>query len=118
MGVFAVEFEVGDPRGRRWQRLEALVEAGSSYTWVPRDVLERLGVRPAFRRRFVTTDGRILERDVAVTRVRLDGQVLPTPVVFGDLGGPVMLGAVTLEEFGLAVDPLGRRLLPVPGYAA
>jgi len=36
-------------------------------------------------------------------------------VVFGEDGGPLLLGAVTLEEFGLGVDPVARKLVPVPG---
>jgi hypothetical protein len=29
---------------------------------------------------------------------------------------PGLLGAVTLEEFGLGVDPVGKRLIPVKSY--
>jgi hypothetical protein len=36
-------------------------------------------------------------------------------VVFGDEGALPLLGAVTLEEFGLGVDPIARKLIPVPG---
>jgi hypothetical protein len=28
---------------------------------------------------------------------------------------PPILGAITLEEFGLGVDPVGHRLIRVPG---
>jgi hypothetical protein len=38
-----------------------------------------------------------------------------TIVVFGDEGALPLLGAFTLEEFGLSVDPVGRKLIPVPG---
>ena len=37
-------------------------------------------------------------------------------VVFGDDGAEPLLGAVTMEEFGLGVDPVRRRLAPVDGY--
>jgi hypothetical protein len=30
-------------------------------------------------------------------------------------GGEPLLGAFTLEGFGLGVDPVNRRLIPVPG---
>ncbi len=46
MGTFRVKIEIGDPAGIRFDTLEALVDAAATYTWVPRDVLERLGVRP------------------------------------------------------------------------
>ena len=41
-----------------------------------------------------------------------------TVVVFGDDGGPTLLGAVTLEKLGLGVDPLGQKLSEVPGLLA
>ncbi len=117
MGTFRATIEIGDPQGERYEALEALVDTGSSYTWVPRDLLRELGVEPIGRREFETADGRIIERDVAVTMARYDGQALPTIVVFGDEGSSPLLGAYTLEGFGLAPDTLGRRLVPVRGLA-
>ncbi len=54
---------------------------------------------------------------MAVAMARWNGQVLPTLVVFGDAGSQPLLGAYTLEGFGLAPAPLGRRLIPVRGLA-
>ena len=48
--------------------------------------------------------------------VRLDGRVLPTVCVMADDGQPALLGAVTLETFGLTVDPVNRRLVPAELY--
>ena len=117
MGTFRATIEIGDPQGTRYEAMEALVDTGSTYTWVPRDLLRRLGVEPMGRREFETADGRIIEREVAVTMARYDGQALPTLVVFGEGGSRPLLGAYTLEGFGLAPDPLGRRLIPVRGLA-
>ena len=33
-------------------------------------------------------------------------------------GAPFLIGAQTLETFGLGVDPLGRRLIPFDAYLA
>ncbi len=117
MGTFRAAFEIGDPQGRRWEVVEAVVDTGASYTWAPREVLTRLSVRPQFRREFATADGRVIEREMAVTMARWNGQVLPTLVVFGDEGSQPLLGAYTLEGFGLAPDPVNRRLIPVRGLA-
>lgn len=95
----------------------ALVDTGSTYTWVPRDVLERLSVQPGFRWEFETADGRVIERDVAEAAARMDGQQRTTLVVFGEPGSMPLLGAYTLEAFGLAVDPVNRRLIRVRGLA-
>lgn len=121
MGTFRVAIEIGDPQGLRWETVEALVDAGASYTWAPRDLFARLGLRPQFRREFLTADERVIERDMAVAMARWNGQALPTLVVFGDEGSLArslaMLGAYTLEGFGLAADPVNRRLIPVRALA-
>ncbi len=109
--------DIGDPQGQRWETVEALVDTGASYTWAPRPVLERLGVQPEFRWEFETADGRVIEREVAQTRARIDGQQRITLVVFGDDGSKPMLGAYTLEGFSLAPDPVNRRLIRVRGLA-
>jgi clan AA aspartic protease len=97
----------------RFEQIEALVDTGATYTVVPRDVLERLGIMPQFRRRFRLADGRVVELDMAVVAIRLEGQTLPTICVFGEEGMDALLGAVTLEEFGLGVDPVNQRLVPI-----
>lgn len=115
VGTFRVTVEIGDPQGSRFQAVEALVDTGATYTWVPASVLAGLGVAPTFHFPFILADGRRIERDMAETRVRLDSQERITLVVFGDEGTEPLLGAYTLEGFGLAPDPVNRRLIPVPG---
>ncbi len=65
--------DIGDPEGRRWEMVEALADTGASYTWAPAAVLARLGVRPAFRREFVTADGRVTPEPVTRTLIRVRG---------------------------------------------
>jgi clan AA aspartic protease len=113
MGTFAETIDVGDSEGRRFESVEAMVDTGSTYTWVPGDVLHRLGVEPETRMEFETADGRVIEREVAQTWVRHDGSAHITFVVFADDGATPLLGAYTLDGFGLAVDPIRRRLVPV-----
>lgn len=115
MGTFRVTLEISDPLGQRYETIEALVDTGATYTWVPRSVLERLQVAPKFRRPFLTADGRQIEREMATILVRIDEREHPTPCIFGDEGTEPLLGVVTLEELGLGVDPVNRRLIPVPG---
>lgn len=113
MGTFAATLDVGDPQGERFEAIEAMVDTGSTYTWVPRQVLVNLGVEPEFTMEFETADGRVIERDVAQTSVRYDGSSHITFVVFGDDDSKPLLGAYTLEGFGLAPDPIRKRLVPV-----
>ena len=117
MRAFNVAIEIGDPGGERWETVEALVDTGASHTWVAADILERLGVRPQFRREFLTADQRVIEREMSVAMARWNDQALPTLVVFGDEGSAALLGVVTLEEFSLGIDPVNQRLIPVRGLA-
>ncbi len=116
MGVFSVTIEVGDPRGENFQSVEALVDTGASHSAIPASLLRRLGVAPHARHPFLLADGRTVERDVGRTWVRIDGQTEVTIVVFADEGTQPLVGAVTLEEMRLGVDPVGRKLIEVPGY--
>lgn len=117
MGTFSVTMDIGDPLGENWEPVDALVDTGSTYTWVSRVLLARLDVHPQFRREFETADGRIIERDMAIAMVRWDGETMPTLVVFAGNGDAALLGAYTLEGFGLAPDPVNQRLIRVRGLA-
>jgi len=44
MATSPVPIEVGPMDQSRFERIEALVDTGATYTVVPRDVLERLGI--------------------------------------------------------------------------
>lgn len=115
MGTFQVTIEVGNPIELHFERIEALVDTGATYLVVPRNVLTTLGVRPIERRPFTLADGRTVEYEVGVVSLRLQGRTFPVLCVFGDEGSEPLLGAVALETFLLAADPVGKRLVSVPG---
>jgi clan AA aspartic protease len=116
VGVVSVRVEMGDPQSQRFQTFEALVDTGSSYTSLPASKLRELGVSPHARQRFAIADGRVIESDIGQTWIRIDGRSQMTIVVFADEDTQPLLGAVTLEEFGLGIDPMAQRLVPVVGY--
>src|SRR5262245_26924229 len=115
MGTFRVSIELAAATSEQAESIEALVDTGASYSWIPRDVLEKLGARPDEERVFVLADGRQIRYPVAWVRVRIEGRIQPTLVVCGDPGTEPLLGAFTLEGFGLGLDPVNRRLITVPG---
>ncbi len=116
MGVFRFTIEIGDPQGTRFESLDALVDTGASYTVVPAPILRRLGVQPRERVEFTLADGRVVEREIGETRVRVAGRTASTIVVFGDAAAGALLGAYTLEGTRLGVDPLRRTLVPVRAF--
>ena len=115
MGHFRVRVGVGRASGERLVPIDALVDTGATYTWIPRGALESLGVSAEEERRFVLADGREVRYPIAWIKIKIGDRVQPTIAVFGEPGSEPILGVVTLEEFLLAADPVSRRLIPVPG---
>ena len=117
MGLFRQTVVLNDPSGASKEQLDAWVDTGSTYTWLPRSVLERLGYAPSEEREFILADGRRERRQVVQVRISLGGPTFYTYCAFAEEGEELLLGAVALEEAGLAADPVNRRLVPAAGYA-
>ncbi len=91
---------------------DVMVDTGSEYNWIPRGLLEELGVGVERVDRFETADGRIISRDVGFAVLRAAGRSSPTIVVFAEPGDMVLLGALGLEGMNLRVDLVRRQLVP------
>ena len=117
MGQFRVAVQVGHQSGGRLVAMLAQVDTGSTYTWIPRDVLDGLGVAPEEQWPFVLADGREVRYPVAWIKMRIGDRVQPTIAVFAEPGSEPILGVYALEGFGFAADPVNRRLVRVPARA-
>ena len=107
MGTVEVTIAVGDPQGRQFEDLEVTVDTGSTFTAVPRELLQRLGVPVARSLPSETADGRIVPVDVGETAIRLEGLEFHTPVIFAEQGEPSLLGVVSLGRSLARRRPLG-----------
>ena len=118
VGTFTVKIEVSDGLRERFIALEPLVDSGSTFTWIPRRVLLDLGYSPRFRIPLRLADGRRIERDAAEgVPIRIMETVREAVCIFAEDDEPPLLGATTLENHLLAVDPVVRRLMPVEALA-
>lgn len=123
MGTFRTSLRIEHP-GRRglFGALEnVLVDTGSELTWIPRSVMEALGIPRERAYRFVMADGRVLERDVGFAIVHVQGVSTADDVVFAEPSDLVLLGARSLEGLNLRIDPRERRLVsagPIVAAAA
>src|SRR3990172_12597903 len=114
MGAFYVTIEVGDSKSEHFEEVRALADTGAAWTWLPKEILDRLGHTPNRKRRLQRADNRVIERDAAFIPVRIGDETNPSLCIFGDAGSIPLLGATTMQEFSLAPDPVQERL-PAPG---
>ena len=112
MGILKVTIAVGDSQGRQFEELDVTVDTGSTYTAVPRAMLQKLGIPVERSLPSENADGRIVPVDVGEATIRLEGLQFHTPVIFAEENEPSLLGVVSLEQAALAVDPLAGRLIP------
>ena len=112
MGTFNWPIRISSMDGQRTRDIEATVDTGAAYTTLPTPLLRELGAAPIGKRRLLLADGRRIEMNIGRAWVTIDGESEVTVVVFGGDNAPPLLGAYTLEGLGLAVDPLGQRLIP------
>jgi predicted aspartyl protease len=114
MGTFFIDIaiESHQTRGRTAQIPHVLVDTGAEATWLPREVLESIGVVPEGREQYQLADGRVLEREVGFVIVHVAGRRTSDDVVFGAPGDLSLLGARSLEGLNLRVDARAKRLIP------
>lgn len=115
MGTFHVAVEVANLQGDRSELVEALVDTGASHSVFPASLLRQLGVEAIERWPFRLADDHEREFEVGPARLRMFGRERINTVVFGDESMSPLIGALTLEDFWLAVDPTAQRLIEVPG---
>ena len=113
MGTFrtTVELEHHVHRGRLVAISDVLVDTGAEATWVPSDVLTRLGVEVERTEMYRMADGRILTRDVGFVIVHVAGRITIDEVVFGQANDLTILGARSMEGLNLRVDPRTKQLV-------
>jgi aspartyl protease family protein len=114
MGLFHVKGHLTGPTGRI-EEVELLVDTGATLSVVPRSLAERLELKTTRSQRVVIAGGQRDVWPIAEARLALNGDEITTPCFIAP-EGPALLGAVALESLFLAVDPVGKRLIPVDGF--
>lgn len=119
MSTFFVGAKLAHPQSPdRCLELELLVDTGATWTLLPGEVVEELGLSASRQRTVTLANGeRVTFRSGHVV-ITLNGEDLTTMFLAGPPGCLPLLGAVTLEERGVAPDPVRRVLIPVAGLLA
>ena len=98
-------------RGTVVELRDVLVDMGAEATWIPRSILERLGVQVEATEQYQMADGRVLVRQVGHARVHVAGKATADDVVFAEPDDLIILGARSLEGLSLRVDPRAKQLI-------
>jgi len=111
--MFKVAVKLANPgTPGRTAEVSLLVDTGATLSWIPRPVLENLGIQQEAEISFVLANGGEVVRPVGPVRMTIDGRSLTLPVAFCEPGEEPVLGVTALEVLGFAVDPIEKKLIP------
>jgi predicted aspartyl protease len=115
MGHVRIRVEIVNPtqRSRSVVVESALVDTGATRTTIPRAIADELGLEILGSMDVDTAAGPV-RIDQSYAMVRLDGRQSVSDIWVSDAYEGVLIGVVTLEALGLAVDPVHERLIPAP----
>ena len=88
-----------------------LVDTGAELTWLPAELLEKIGVQPRRNRTFQTATKQLIERDVGYAILRAEGYETTDDVVFALPTDLSLLGVRTIAGFGVMADNLAHRFV-------
>lgn len=111
MGITYIMGEVKGPAGRR--PVEFLIDSGATYSLLPYDVWQAIGLTPKRTVEFRLADGTPIKRGVSECYIILPQGEAHTPVILGEESDEALLGVVTLEILGLVFNPFNRTLQPM-----
>ena len=114
MGTFSVEFAVHSPIRNHAHIVLGLVDTGATYTTIPEEILEELGVARIWTTTSRLADGFIRQRSLGRAMLEYRGVRRRVFVAFGVGDDATLLGATAIEAFRLAVDSTHERLIPAP----
>ena len=112
VGTFSVDFVIRNRNGTQARTLNGVVDTGASYTVIPAQILDELGVEREETLLFSFADGFRRELPIALADIELQGRRKSVYVVFGPDDHKILLGAMALESFALAADAKNHRLIP------
>lgn len=113
MGITYVNGHVTGQSGEP-MALRFLVDSGSSFSLIPFGVWQTLGIEPCDKVECVLIDGSVIERKVGDCKLAVAGKNGLTRVVLGEPSDTEpLLGALTLEQLGMVLEPFSRTLRPM-----
>jgi aspartyl protease family protein len=114
VSTFSVHAEIANPQQPRFRLgVELMVDTGATYSLLPAEVVAQLDLATPWQRIATLASGEGVTLPMGHVLMQLNGEEMPTIFLAGPRGCQGLIGAVTLEEFALAADPVHQRLVPV-----
>lgn len=114
MSLTYLTAKVANPaKPKKFFKRKFLVDSGAVYSVIDKESLDKLGIKPHSKRKFILANGEEIEKEIGDAFFVFQNQKASAPVIFGDKG-IFLLGATTLENLGLILNPIDRELRPLP----
>ena len=113
MGLTKVTLTIANPEDKKKSvKGEFLVDSGAFYTVLPKEMVDKLDLKPDFEQFFSLADGTEISRPVGSAYITFQGKRVATPVLLGKPNDSALMGVLSLEALGLILDPFERKLHP------
>lgn len=116
MGMFKQKVRVSNLKDDTlFFEMDFWVDTGALYSFIPEDVLEEIKVEPVGTRNLILADGRTSKCLLGFCNFEIKEleSSIPCPVIFAPKDSLFLLGATALENFGVAADPVNKKLKPI-----
>ncbi len=114
MSITFLKVKVINPEHpKKKKEFQFLVDSGAVYSVAPQHELKILGIKPTSFQEFTLANGEVIKKPVGNAYFEYQGKIRAAPIVFGEKG-IFLLGATTIEAFGMILDPIRRELKPLP----
>jgi clan AA aspartic protease len=113
MGHSWIEVEISDLGKKKSLKIEALVDTGASLTVLPHKLADELGIAATSEEKVTTGAGEIKVKGADVW-IKIRDREKTNPVWISEIIDKVLIGVVTLESLGFAVDPTTGTLKERP----
>jgi len=116
MSTFKVSLTAINPKdeSKRTPPVEAMVDTGSEYSWLPKALLLDAGITPKGKRRFYMANQQHIEREYGYALLAAADHETPDQIIFAESSDMSLLGVHTIEGFCVAVDNVGQRFIDIP----
>ncbi len=116
MGMFKKKIKLSNSKNPNlFFEKDFWVDTGALYSFAPEDYLEKIELEPSAKRSLILADGRQDTRLLGFCDFQIEELegTIPCPIIFAPAGSLFLLGATALENFGVDVDPIQKKLKPI-----